>query len=328
MIKSKSMPKIIICLVGGLGNQMFQYAFYKSLLLRGIDVYFAKNYFEINSDRENFLNFRLNYFEIQNLKIADINLYKDLIDWAHFYTVKQLIKIKANIFIILKTCFIKIIRKILDVLHIKYNLKKTYYFEGINSKEFYKAHIDATTNMYLYGWYQAYDYITPIRNHLLNDFEFKLTMPKSISEILNDINNTNSVAIHVRRGDYKNYSFLHEIATITYYKNAVEYIRSSFSNVKFFLFCNEIDSLKDDFNCIGNYTMVDTTKECPPDYFDLFLMSRARHNIICNSSFGWWAAWLNRNPSKVVIVPEKWMTNDYITTNEICPPEWIRIPIK
>lgn len=163
-------------------------------------------------------------------------------------------------------------------------------------------------NINLIGYYQSYKYFEHIKNELLEDFTFK------IQKTLLDIP---YVAIHVRRGDYVGQPQFHPTCSIDYYAEAM----SHFPEHNFLIFSDDIGWCKQQ----------DIFKKC---FFseksdagtDLFLMSIAEHNIIANSSFSWWAAWLNKNSSKKVIAPKKWFGENLPhDTKDLIPNEWITI---
>jgi hypothetical protein len=114
---------------------------------------------------------------------------------------------------------------------------------------------------------------------------------------------------------------------MAYYKNAVEYIQKTEKNPVYYIFSDDLEWARDNFTFLDHYHVVDTAQYDNSDYYDLYLMSICRHNIIPNSTFSWWGAYLNRNPGKMVICPDKWHGSDFILTDEICPKEWKRVPV-
>jgi hypothetical protein len=146
---------------------------------------------------------------------------------------------------------------------------------------------------------------------------------------LESIQKGNSVSIQVRRGDFVGDDDL-DICTMKYYSKAIKYLQERYSNLEFYLFSNDIHYLQTNFTFLDDSYIVDNSNEKHSDYFDLFLMTKTKHNIISNSSFGWWGAWLNQNPQKTVIVPEKWRGTDKYFANPdfVYPPEWIKLPIE
>jgi hypothetical protein len=99
-------------------------------------------------------------------------------------------------------------------------------------------------------------------------------------------------------------------------------------NLRYYIFSDDIEWVKGHFDFVGQYQVVDNSGYENSDYWDLYLMSKCKYNIIANSTFGWWSAWLNRNPEKIVVVPEKWNGYDFVFTDEICPPEWKMVAIQ
>ena len=140
------------------------------------------------------------------------------------------------------------------------------------------------------------------------------------TSILNCIRDTDSVSIHVRRGDYLEPRFASRygnIATLDYYNNAIHIIRKNVEKPYFFVFSDDIDWVKDNLK-IDNAVYV-THNKGKNSYLDMFLMSNCKHNIIANSSFSFWAAMLNENEGKIIVYPSKW-TN--IRTPDYFPESW------
>lgn len=135
---------------------------------------------------------------------------------------------------------------------------------------------------------------------------------------------TNSVSIHIRRGDYLseiNQGLYGGICTEMYYAKAITYICNKIDQPSFFVFSNEIDWVKNNVD-IPNPTYIDFNNGAD-SWQDMFLMSQCKHNIIANSSFSWWGAWLNRNTNKIVITPSRFINLE--EDSDIIPDAWIRI---
>ncbi|MPN39089.1 O-antigen biosynthesis glycosyltransferase WbnK [bioreactor metagenome] len=127
--------------------------------------------------------------------------------------------------------------------------------------------------------------------------------------------------MHIRRGDYVNtYSNYYHILDDTYYLNAIAYIRDKCTNTKLFVFSDDIEWAQNNYKDIENIIFVAQNKS----YEDMYLMSLCKHNIIANSSFSWWGAWLNENDNKIVIAPKKWFKNEKMK-NSILPKSYIKI---
>ncbi len=143
--------------------------------------------------------------------------------------------------------------------------------------------------------------------------------------MLNLLQSKKTVSIHIRRGDYVQHPFFKDICTISYYKNAIKYIRNNAEIDLFCIFSNDIQWVKNNFS--EELTDIETVfvdwNKGNDSFRDMQLMSVCNHNIIANSSFSWWGAWLNNNKDKIVVAPYKWMNKDLKST-PICE-SWIKI---
>jgi hypothetical protein len=155
---------------------------------------------------------------------------------------------------------------------------------------------------------------------MIRDFIPKNNNSIIVENYLKDINTTNSVSIHVRRGDYANHPNI-GILDISYYQKAVIYMTKYIENPIFYIFSNDIEWCKENFMFIDKKIIIDKTNN---EIEDMILMKNCNHNIIANSSFSWWGAWLNNNDNKIVIAPKKWMAenpNNY----KWVPDNWVEI---
>lgn len=287
---------LIIACAGGLGNQMFQYAFYLSRKNMNNDVKFDISWFNENKAH--------NGYELE--RIFSLNI--------AYTNEEDLYKIGKP-----KNIIDKIIKKIFYSNNIYY---MTSHNEAIN----YLSDIVNYKSGYLFGYWQSEKYFEKIKNEVKKDFNFKIPLDIKNEEIATKMKCENSVAIHIRRGDYLKYDHLSYICTKNYYKNAIEYIEKYVSNPFYYIFSNDIEWCRKNLN-FKNVTYVNWNIG-KDSYKDMQLMSQCKHNIIANSSFSWWGAWLNNNPNKIVCVPEKWFDLPGCETRDICPDEWIRIKTK
>ena len=174
------------------------------------------------------------------------------------------------------------------------------------------------------GYWQSEKYFKNIKDEIIKSFTPIHDISEKAKQYIKEIENSNSVSLHVRRGDYvDNTMFKGSGLTITempYYKDAIEFINSKVENPKFFIFSDDIAWCKENFEFLEDKTFIDDTKSAIDD---MVLMSRCEHNIIANSTFSWWGAWLNRNKNKIVIAPKVW----YKTNHELhlAPKEWIKL---
>ena len=173
-----------------------------------------------------------------------------------------------------------------------------------------------TPNTVYKGYFQSEKYFSHNKNLIVNLFKNK-SIVKEIKLKYPDISNQ-SVSLHVRRGDYTNLQDLHPLQTKEYYNKAILKI-GTYKNI--FIFSDDISWCKENLkykNCIF--------VENNTDVFDLIAMSLCNNNIISNSSFSWWGAWLNENPNKIVIAPKKWFgSGRNLSSKDIIPKNWIEI---
>lgn len=279
---------IIVRVTGGLGNQMFQYAMYKSLEKKGKLVKLdSKSFYETKKEH--------NGYELE--RIFDIKPNKP--------TKEDLEKFDENN---ISTLF-KIKRKLFGDKKFVYDTK-----EYVFNKDVYKL-----KNSYLNGYWQSIKYFEGIENDIKKYFRFKNQLDNKNLEILNEIENSNSISIHIRRGDYmspENYNMYGCIATPTYYKKAIKVIEEKVENPTFFVFSNDMDWVKKNIQINSRVFYIDINSG-NGSYKDMQLMSNCKHNIIANSSFSWWGAWLNENKNKIVIAPKKWINREDVDSDKI-----------
>lgn len=273
---------ITLILSGGLGNQMFEYAAGRALSLRHktdlhIDLYILNK-----KTKATIRNYELIVFQIETHIIKS-----------------NLNKIAAKGFGFLKSNSLG--RMFLNNIGIFRDEKAQCYdsrFKDLSEK---------TT---LFGYFQNENYFKGISKQLRIDFTFKAPLKGKNDEIRTVIEQNTSVSIHIRRGDYSNSNSNLPILDISYYKKAIEHIASQVNKPYFFIFSDGIDWVKENLDLSKfNHQFIDWNKN-ENSYIDMQLMSICKHNIIANSSFSWWAAWLNANPNKLVIAPDKWYKGD------------------
>lgn len=273
---------VTVLLSGGLGNQMFQYAAAKSLATRlntsvSIDLYaFSKK------TQATVRPYELDIFNINN--ISEIS------------SLKAKLVTKARPFIQKHRAFFQRCGIFTDTYAILYQSAA----ETMNGK------------IIMSGYFQNEKYFKNIKEDLRKDFTFKSPLTGKNLETANQIKNRQSVAVHIRRGDYLNKSTQSNFVTLdkAYYESAIKYISERIENPVFFIFSEDFEWIKENLN-FGNYPVnfIDWNKG-KDSYIDMQLMSLCKHNIIANSSFSWWAAWLNNNTDKVVIAPERWFNDE------------------
>lgn len=299
------MDKKIVKLVGGLGNQMFQYAFAYALAKSfGTNITLDMTWFEAVKNHENVTPraFELDVFNI-NYEIA---------------TKEDLQKVVPTP---RRSKFQKFLWEV-------FKIKK---YKPAGNTYIQYASYDYDKNLFVYPEYLYYDgyfqnekYFKHIRNELLQGFHSNIALDEKNQHTLNKILEENSVSIHVRRGDYVTLECakdFHGTCPLEYYQKAIEYISKRIKNPHFFLFSDDIEWTIKNLKIEHPFTVVDFNQS--KGWLDLNLMKSCKHNILANSSFSWWGAWLNENPNKIVIAPKKWTTKK--TKGSIMPREWVKL---
>ncbi len=158
------------------------------------------------------------------------------------------------------------------------------------------------------------------------EFELEEAPSQRNRELIERVEATNSLSLHVRRGDYVSHEAtgrFHGLMPLSYYREAVELVTERAGRAEIFVFSDDIDWCKREF----------TIPECKLHYVDhnsrgsedMRLMSSCRHHILANSSFSWWGAWLNRDPEKIVVAPTRWFRDLSIDTSDLLPESWLRL---
>ena len=280
---------IITKLKGGLGNQLFQYAVGRAVALHHkvplkFDTTIFKTYKLHNG-------FRLDQFAIKAEIAAD----------------KEIINLKGRSNLLFSS-----LRKAGLVK------RKSYFKEKRSS--YFDASVFKNNCVYLDGYWQNELYFSDIRELLLEELSPNSLMNDLGCAYLDCIKKNNSVSIHVRRGDYLNLKNIN-VLDVDYYLKAVDYIRNIIEKPFFYIFSDDLEWCKSNLAFLDDCIYVESTQT---EIDDLKLMSFCQHNIIANSSFSWWGAWLNQNPNKTVIAPKGWLLNDPGSSNVI-PSDWVKV---
>jgi hypothetical protein len=179
---------------------------------------------------------------------------------------------------------------------------------------------------YLVGYWQSEKYFRAIESTIRTDFFFAQPLSQRNQQILNEITNSQAVSLHIRRGDYvqdsKKLAF-HGVCSLDYYREAIAFLSQRIKTPKFFIFSDDMTWVKNNLQIKFESCYVDHNTGLE-SYNDLRLMSQCKHNIIANSSFSWWGAWLNANSSKIVVAPKKWYANQS-DLNGVCPASWVKL---
>lgn len=281
----------IIWIDGGLGNQMFQYALALKQQQMGKIVKIDVTKYETHHWHNDFELDRVFGLECPFADLKEIKKfgYRKANRWTEFLR---------------KTPF----------------GKKTIYNHESYSFDSYVLDLDG---YYIEGYWQSEQYFSDIEEIVRKTYVFPELEQDWQKELVRSMRETHSVSVHIRRGDYLNYPNLNGICTLDYYKNAMNYFRGRYhGNVCFYIFTNDFEWTKSHFtdaDCC--FVQGNTGKE---SYRDMQLMSLCEHNVIANSSFSWWGAWLNANKEKTVIAPERWVNSEE-DTSAVVPESWIKM---
>lgn len=178
-------------------------------------------------------------------------------------------------------------------------------------KHFYYDVIEYKKNIMLLGYFQSEKYLN--RDLILNLFK----IDEKSKSIIDDLQiPKDAISIHVRRGDYVDKQDRHPLCSVDYYNKAIDYFGK---NKEYIILSDDPEWCKNNFK---KYRVIENQK----DYIDLYIMSTCENNIISNSSFSWWGAWLNDNNDKTVIAPSVWFgPKKIINTKDLIPKDWILI---
>lgn len=184
---------------------------------------------------------------------------------------------------------------------------------------------DLKPGVYLHGYWQSQAYFAAIADQIRTDLIFSTPLENANTAMAAQIaGSAMPVAFHVRRGDYTA-SGAYAACTPDYYRTAAGLIAEKTGvNLTCFVFSNDPDWARDNLD-LGHETMIVDINDETTGHFDLHLQSRCAHNVIANSTFSWWAAWLNASPDKIVVAPKNWFNEGHRGNPDICPPEWLRL---
>lgn len=286
---------IVARLLGGLGNQMFQYAFGRYLsVLNETELRLDLSHYDRNLNRAYHLeHFWINAKPISKVEIGSLQGGR-MVQW---------------------------IGKLTGFGGLRY----------LAEKEVFKFHSHYVgkfrQNVYLNGYWQNQNYFLPVRDMLIPEFTPRQPLDPINSELEKTIRGCNSVSLHVRRGDYvsnKVFNSFHGVCSKEYYQAAINFVTARQQEAEFFVFSDDIGWAKENLSFLAPHRFVDVNGP-GQGHLDLYLQSICKHQIISNSTFSWWAGWLNNYSGKMVISPAKWLNEGSIDTGDLIPATWIKL---
>lgn len=304
---------LVVRLQGGLGNQMFQYATGKKLAIQNNTT--LKLDLALLHDHTSKTNAVHRFFDLDIFKIN-----------FNFATSEEIVFLNGKRG---NTIFQKIGNLVKNKI-----LPKKLIIE--NGRQFHKGLLKFRENICIAGAWQSYRYFIEIREQILLDFEIKQEFLAHdtyhlYKELI--VFSDTPVCVHIRRGDYVSNSLYNDllgVLDIEYYNNALIELAKYANNLKLFVFSDDIDWCRENLNFEYETVYVNQERSKRGVASDLKLMSLCKHNIISNSTFAWWGAWLSQNKNKIVIAPKNWVNKKYLGNTkihpiDILPEEWIKI---
>jgi len=289
----------IVNILGGLGNQMFQYAFAYSLA----------------QEKKSVVKLDISSFETYGLREYGLDLFKVSLEIATAEECNLLRYKQENL----------LQKKIRKLRKTSTPFANSYYREP--HFNFGEKIYERRNNSYFEGYWQSEKYFLKFREVLLQEFSLRNELHSQSKEYQKKILSTESVSLHIRRGDYVSNAHtnsVHGVCHLEYYTKALSEIHKKVQQPHFFIFSDDLLWAKDNLTFTEKITFIDLNADIP-DHDEMILMSMCKHNVIANSSFSWWGAWLNQNSEKFVTAPKKWFTDTSINTNDLIPPSWIRL---
>lgn len=299
---------IVVKLQGGLGNQLFQYACGLSLAqTAGTVLKLDLSWFENDMEYAHGIYY-LEHFDT-SAEVADQADIKSIIPFGR--------------------SGLRVAGRLYDIIPRLVQLTFNFYREQtrseptvLNSGPFMFYHhqeLHGVSDCYLDGYWLSEEYFKPIEQLLREEFSLQSPPASRNASMAKRIEQTASVAVHIRRGDFLETNG--RVLELPYYGSAVESIRTRVSEPTFFVFSDDIEWAKDNLR-LENRTVFVSHNDYESCYEDLRLMAMCDHNIIANSTFSWWGAWLNDNPEKYVVAPEKWTPQVSASDTDIYPNSW------
>lgn len=305
--KPASNDAVITRLIGGLGNQLFQYAVGRAVA--------ARTGATSLMDASGFANYDLRRYELDGF-----NIRSQLASDAQLASVGVAAGQTPSLFERLKRRFIPHAAAALP-------LQEPVLREASFT---YDARVEQVrAPVYLDGYWQSERYFAHMRNELLQELTLKRDWDAANQEMHARIKDAGpgAVSLHVRRGDYvtnAHTASYHGVCSLDYYRAGVAYIAERVAAPHFFLFSDDPEWVRENLQTGFPTTIVDVNS-ADHGIYDMMLMKSCSHHVIANSSFSWWGAWLNPSPEKIVIAPQQWFKEADKDTGDLIPSNWVRL---
>lgn len=291
---------VIVHLMGGLGNQMFQYAMGRALAHR-LDTILK---LDINAYAHNGLRtYSLSPFSIQDEFASQTELaairrpYESRIAWY--------------------------LLRLSQTLHLPYGWRV---LQENHLRPYDPRLAELSGHLYLKGYWQSENYFAHMRGLIQQEFTVRNPPDPLNRAMAEQIADVQSVSLHIRRGDYvsnPDTHHIHGVCSLAYYHTCVQRMAERIVHPHFFVFSDDPAWAEKNLHLAYPVTFVNHNSGAPHE--DLRLMSLCQHHIIANSTFSWWGAWLSRNPDKIVFAPRRWFNDPTIDTSDLLPKDWIQV---
>ncbi len=286
-------PKVmrLIKMTGGLGNQMFIYAFYLQM---------KKRYPKVRIDLSDMMHYHVHYG----------------------YELHRVFGLPHTEF-----CISQPLKKVAEFLFFKKIYERK---QAPGSMEAFEKKY-CWPLLYFKGFYQSEHFFADVRDEVRKAFAFDAGKVNArTAALLRRIDgDAHAVSLHVRRGDYlqpRHWAALGSICEPAYYRNALAEMERRMDRPSYYVFSDDTDWARENIPLPGAIYV--DWNQGEESWQDMMLMSRCRHHIICNSTFSWWGAWLDPREDKTVIAPDRWSRHRKTTATCICPAGWVKVPIR
>jgi hypothetical protein len=291
----------LVAATGGLGNQMFDYAFMVRLSKEHPARLFHP--YGDKSGRYGHAGFQLE--EIFALRPEDRSRHLGTTLFGVYWHVIRVFPKKMRPFLL----------RLAGMSEVKVAENFVFYPEVLRS---------AHKNELFMGTWQSQRYFEGAEEEVREAFAFKEELLNEPSRKMKEaIESCNAVSLHVRRDDYLSTTYAQGfggICTTAYYQKAIAYMKENTDHPRLFVFSDDIGWCRNNLD-VADATFVDCNHG-DESWQDMYLMSRCQHNIVANSTFSWWGAWLNAHPDKIIVAPDRWWNG---LKDDVVPDEWVRV---
>ena len=284
---------VVVPLIGGLGNQMFQYAFGLRVATERRSPLIANSFLLNNRLLARFRNYTYRHFELSAFGVdTPVSSPLDLI--------RAMLPIPSNTVLLREPA------------------------GGVKALLLPPSTVNRVVCV---GYWQSEEYFKPAEAAIRQQFVFRQPGSQFTQRLTERVLATrNSVFVHVRRGDYisnAKASQHHGVCGIDYYKQAIAYVRERIDRPQFYVFSDDLAWVSQELGPLLSLATYVAGNGGHDSWQDMLLMSHCRHGILANSSFSWWGAWLNPEPDRIVVAPRRWFADQPI--NDLLPGRWISL---